>query len=286
MDGSDAFVPQAQLTLRRRGLLLFGCSGGLLLLGVLALLLQQQGWFQPQLRVQVVAPTSLGVMVGTPVRLSGLRVGVLERVTLLSDGRVSLSLRISDRYRAWISPRSTARITMDSLLARGAIDLSPAPMPPTRVPDRFTVAYTRSVGLEELIGGAEDTRRELNSLLRVTRRIAAQELPAALRGVQGVMVRSNDLASTIQRELPPTTAELRTTLRSVDQTGRAATRTSDALERSLVALTPELLASLQEFSRLMARSNLLLQGLQGPQPPARSPLGPPASAPLPAAPRP
>lgn len=275
-------VPRPQLTAYRRSSLLFGLSGGLLLLAVVALLVSQQGWFERQFAVRLVVPNSLGLAVGTPVRLSGLRVGVLERITLMPDGRVTLALRIPDRYRAWISPRSTARITPDSLLSQSAIDLVAAPMDPAKVPQQFEVAFSRASGLEQLISGAEATRRELNGLLRSTQRIADKELPAALRGVQGVTASSTALASTINREIPSTTAELRATLRTFDQTGRAASRTSDQVERTLVELRPDLKASLQEFAQLMARSNALLRGLQG----FLEPASPPLVSPLSPAPKP
>ncbi|MEB3235573.1 MAG: MlaD family protein [Cyanobacteriota bacterium] len=278
---SPFHVPQPQLTAYRRSSLLFGLSGGLLFLAVLALFVAQQGWFQRQFYVRVVAPTSLGLAVGTPVRLSGLRVGVLERIQLLPDGRVTLSLRIPDRYRAWISPRSTARISTDSLLSQSAVDLTAAPTNPAQVPQEFQVAYSRASGLEELIRGAEATRKELNGLLRSTQRIADKELPAALKGIEGVMASSNALAGTINREVPPTTAELRATLRTFDQTGRAATRTSDAVERTLVDLRPDLKTALQEMAQLMARSNALLKGLQGLLEPARSSPTGPAQPPAP-----
>jgi phospholipid/cholesterol/gamma-HCH transport system substrate-binding protein len=275
---SDTRVPDPQLTAYRRSSLLFGLSGGLLLLSVLALFVAQFGLFQRQFRVQLVAPSSMGLNLGTPVRLSGMRVGVLDRIQLLPDGRVELSLRIPDRYRAWISPRSKARISADSLLSQSSVDLTAAPIDPAKVPDSFAVPFERAGGLEDLISGAEATRKELNGLLRSTQRIADKELPAALRGVQGVMASSTALAGTIEREITPTTAELRTALRTFDQTGRAAARTSDEVERTLVELRPDLKTALKEMALLMARSNALLKGLQGLFEPATQP-APPAAKP-------
>jgi len=255
----------------RRASLLFALSGGVLAAAVLALVVVQQGWLERQFRVRVVAPTSQGLGVGTPVRLSGLRIGVVEAISLLPDGRVTLSLRIPDRYRAWVSPRSTAQLTADSLLANGGVDLVAAPMDPALVPTSFTLASTRTPGLEELISGAEATRRELNALLRSTQRIADRELPAALRGVQGAMASSTALAGTIEREIPSTTADLRRTLQTFDQTGRAASRTSSEVERTLVELRPDLRTALQDLAQLLARSNALLRGLQGWLEPAPAP---------------
>ncbi|MBM5801196.1 MAG: MCE family protein [Cyanobacteria bacterium K_DeepCast_35m_m2_023] len=270
MPETQVLVPEPQFSAYRRSSLLFGLTGSLMLLGVLALLVVQQGWFQSQFRVQVIAPSSLGLSVGTPVRLSGMRIGVLDRMALLPDGRVSLSLRIPDRYRAWISPLSTAMLNSESLLASSGVELTPAPMDPARVPTSFTVPFRTSGGLQDLITGAEATRRELTALVRSTRRIADQDLPATLKGVQGVMASSTALANTVNRELPPTTTELRATLRTFDVTGRAAARTSDEVERTLVDLRPELKLALQEMAQLMARSNALLKGLQGLLEPAGS----------------
>jgi ABC-type transporter Mla subunit MlaD len=140
-----------------------------------------------------------------------------------------------------------------------------------QVPTRFTVASSRAAGLEELISGAEATRRELNALVRSTQRIADRELPAALRGVQGAMASSTALAGTIERQIPPTTADLRRTLQTFDQTGRAAGRTSSEVERTLVELRPDLRVALQDLAQLLARSNALLRGLQGWLEPATAP---------------
>lgn len=275
---SDVWLPEPPHKGQSRSTWLFGLSGGLLLTAVLTLLVVQQGWLERQFRVQVVAPSSLGLAVGTPVRLSGLRVGVLERISLLPDGRVTLLLRIPDRFRAWISPRSKATIRTDSVLSNSAVELTAAPMALDQVPRQFQVAYNRSSGLQELISGAETTRQELSSLLRSTQRIADRELPAALRGVQSVSVSSQALAATLNREIPPTTAELRTTLRTFDQTGKAASRTSDQVERTLVELSPELKATLKEFAQVMARSNALLRGLQGWLEPVGRPASPPPNS--------
>ena len=271
----DALVPEPQFRAYRRSSLLFGLSGGLMLLAALALLVVQQGWFQRQFRVQVVAPSSLGLSVGTPVRLSGIRIGVIDRISLLPSGQVSLSLRIPDRYRAWISPRSTAMLNSESLLASSGVELTPAPMDPAQVPETFVVPFRTSGGLSELISGAEATRRELTALVRSTQRIADKDLPATLKGVQGVMASSTNLAATINREIPPTTQDLRTTLRTFDQTGRAASRTSDAVERTLLELQPDLKLALQEMTQLMARSNALLRNVQGLLEPASSPAAKP-----------
>ena len=256
MTESEFQVPKPHLNAYRRSSLLFGVSGGLLLFAVLTSFALQQGWFQRQFHVRVVAPNSSGLAVGTPVQLSGLRVGRLQRISLLPDGQVRLLLQIPARYKAWITPKSSARITSESAFSKSSIDLLPAPMNPSRVPDQFQVSYSRAAGFDDFILGAEETRKELNSLLRSTQRIADKELPATLKEIQAVVASSNALAGVINRELPVTTAELRASLRK-------AGRTSDEVERTLAELRPSLQTSLTEFSQLMQRSNALLKSLQG-----------------------
>jgi len=274
-------IPEPRLTAYRRSSLLFGLTGGLLILASLALFISQQVWFQRHLKLTVIAPSSLGLVTGTPVRMSGLRIGVLNHMTLLPDGRVSLSLRIPWRYRAWLSPRSVAKISSDSFLSQSYIEVTAAPMKPETVPDSFQIPYSKSAGLNELIEGATVTQKQLAAILSSTQKLADRDLPNTLTGLNSAIAKSKTLAGTIQHEIPkvtdsstalvttlqrevsPTTAELRSALRTFNQTGKSAAITSLEMKRTLEELRPDIKTSIQEFAELMLRSNRLLKGIQG-----------------------
>ena len=261
----------AEISHDRSASLVFTLSGGLMVLGLVGLFGAQQGWFQRHLQVSVLAPSSMGLVPGTPVRLSGLRIGVLDRMTLQPDGQVSLVLRLPERYRAWVSPNSTAKISVNSLISPNYVELTPAPMDPALVPTSFKVAFVKVPRLEDLLIGAESTRRQLDRLLRSSQHIAERELPTTLQGLNGTTASSTALAQAAERELAPTTAELRRALRTIDQAGRSASRTSDAAQRNLDQLSPEFQAALRAWSRLMARGTAALFGLQGWLEPAAPP---------------
>ena len=264
----------------RRASLVYTLSGVLLFGGLLALYGRQYGWFQRSLTVLLVLPTSQGVRIGTPVQLSGLPVGVLAEQTLLPDGRVQLELRIPDRYRAWISPRSKATIVRDGLLGEVVVELSPAPMPVAAVPVRFSVATTEaSPGLNTLLSGLEATRLDLQKLLLASTRVSERDVPAALAQLRSSLAAGGAAATTIQRELPPTAARVRSTLATADRTAAAAEQTANQARLTLRELSPELRQSVQEFSSLIRRVNGILKQLDGVLGPVDQPPSGPSAPP-------
>ena len=280
MTDTDDTIPQPQLTTYRRSSILFGLTGGLIFCAALAVFLSQQVWFQRQLTIHVITPSSLGLVTGTPVRMSGLRIGVLDSMKLLPNGHVNLILKVPLRYRAWLSPRSIAKISADSLFSQSYVELSPAPAVPSSVPLSFKVAYLKTTSLEDLLLGAQRTQIQLSSLLASTRRVTDKSLPSTLKGVNNLMQSSSDLsnmvskelpsvinsssslAKTIQKEVPPTTMQLRSALRSVEQTAESAKITSLESQRLITEIRPEIKASMLELRKTLSQSNKLLQDLQ------------------------
>ena len=243
----------------RRSSLAFTLSGVLLLGGLLLLYGRQYGWFERSLTIRLVVPSSQGLRIGTPVQLSGLRIGVLDRLRLLPDGRVELTLRIPERYRPWISPRSTAVIGRDGLLGDGLIELTASPMPGTPVPASFEVATRTSPGVDSLLTGLESTRADLQRLLVSGTRLADREVPTTLAQLRTSLASGASVASTVNRELPPTAAQLRSTLAAASGTAVAAEGTATSVERTVQDVGPELRQALSEFARAMRRTNALLE---------------------------
>ena len=242
---------------------LFATAGILLFCGVLALYARQYGWFEPTMKIILVVPNSRGLAIGTPVELSGMRVGVLDRMSLLPDGRVRLQLRVPKRFQAWISPRSTARIGNDGLLGDALIDISAAPMPPEAVPATFTVASSVAPGVDDLLVGLEQSRKDLKKLLLSTTRITEWEVPQTLRQVRTSLQSGTAVSATINRELPPTAAQLRATLSTATRTASAAESTATEVEQAVREVRPDLKESMRDFASVMRRTNGLLEQFSG-----------------------
>lgn len=241
---------------------LFLLAGLGLLVGVVTLWGHQLGWFQRSLRVALISTSSLGLVPGTPVRVSGMHVGVIDAVELLADGKVRLDLKVDDRYRAWVTPRSRAFLARPSLLASGGVDITPAPMDARRVPDHFFIPAQSTADLEGFLAGAATTQADLQTLIRSTNRIAAKELPQTIQELAAVLAVANKVGATVnlalpptvshlqgtlrqgqqttqlfQRELPPTLAQVRNTLGVISQTGDSADLAARQSQQSLQELT-------------------------------------------------
>lgn len=257
--------------------LLFSLSGVILLGGILALYGRNYGWFERSLRIRLVVPNSQGLRIGTPVQLSGLRIGVLDRLSLLPDGRVQLELRVPDRYRAWVSPRSTATIGQDGLLGDSVVELSAAPMPVTSVPRSFSLKTRLTPGIDSLLSGLEATRVDLQKLLVSSTRVTEREIPASLAQLRGSLASGTAVATTVNRELPPTAAQLRQTLSTASRTAESAQGTSDQVQQALREIRPDLRQALVEFTGAMRRTNGLLEQFNGVLQPAERAAPPPAT---------
>ena len=263
--------------------LLFSLSGVILLGGILTLYGRQYGWFERSLRIRLVVPSSQGLRVGTPVQLSGLRIGVLDRLSLLPDGRVQLELRVPDRYRAWVSPRSTATIGQDGLLGDSVVALSAAPMPPASVPRRFSLKTRLTPGIDSLLVGLEATRVDLQKLLVSSTKVTEREIPASLAQLRGSLASGTAVATTVNRELPPTAAQLRQTLSTASRTAESAQGTADQVQQAVREIRPDLRQALVEFTGAMRRTNGLLEQFSGVLQPADRPVSPSSAGPAPAA---
>lgn len=250
--------PSSSGTFHTRASLIFSLSGLLLLAGLLLVYVRQNGWLEKSLTIRMVVPNSQGLRPGTPVRLSGLRIGVLDRIKLLPDGRVALQLRVPERYRPWLSPNSVAAIGRDGLLGDGLIELTPAPTPGRQVPSSFAVATQISPGLDSLVSGLEATRGDLQRLLVSGTRLADRDVPTTLAQLRSTLVTGSLVGNSINRELPPTAAQLRQTLATTRETVAAAGGTAASLDRSVREVSPDLRQALLEFGLVMRRTNDLL----------------------------
>jgi ABC-type transporter Mla subunit MlaD len=158
----------------RHGLILLFLGSGLGVLVALAVQFgRRQGLFEPQIIIELKVPNGQGLRPGSPVRLSGVTVGVVQSLALRPTGDVALRLRLPAYYKGLVSPSSVGRITQDSLLGDRLIDLAAAPRPAAGIPDTFAVGYRAVPTIEQLMVGLE-TSRELPPTAAAVRRTGAR----------------------------------------------------------------------------------------------------------------
>ncbi len=85
----------------------------------------RQGWFLPRESFTVRFPTANGLFVGTPVLLTGLKVGEVKSVDLDEEGRVEVGVSVLSKYAAQLHEDATATSERTFVIGEKIIALSP-----------------------------------------------------------------------------------------------------------------------------------------------------------------
>ena len=280
---------------------LFLGSASLLLLLLLVGVGREQHWGERSFRVHLRTLRADGLRPGMVVKLSGLPVGRITELNLQSDATVAIELRIDERYRRLIGPKSLAYQSQDGLVGDGYIALTPQPLTPQSLPSQplassgsarragsepdLTLAYQPSLDLRQVLLDLAQTRIELSRTLRHTSQVAGRDLPLALGDLRQTLRQTNrvagrevplalgdfrrtldqvgQLSGTLKRETASTAPRLRQTLGEADRTGAEARQATVQAQLLMRDSGPLLLRTLQEIHELSASTNRLLDLLVG-----------------------
>jgi len=256
--------------------------------------------------VNLRTPRADGLKPGMEVRLSGLPVGRVTEMSLQDDASVAIQLRIDERYRRLIGPRSLAYQNQDGLVGDSFIAITPHPQATsaaerrTRAAQDLSLPYQPSLDLRQVLLDLAQTRMDLTRTLQHTSQIAGRDLPLALSDLRQTLRQTNRLAGldvplalgnfrrtmdnvgqlsgTLDREAASTAPRLRQTLSEADRTGEGARLAAVQAQTLMRDSGPVLIRTLREIQTLTATTNRLLDlllgsKLLGPEPPAQPPTG-------------
>ena len=199
-----------------------------------------------------------GLKRASPVRISGVTVGKVERIEFVDVGKVLVTASLPEQ----ITPKvdANAEIVSVSLVGDYAVDFHPGntaqPLPPGRV-----IIGTQEVGLSGramelsdradsiLIGAQAIVNKETAEQLRST----LTALEATLRATQRTMQVYADTVDGPTAELTRTMASFRQLTNQLDQT-LAGLRT-DTLSAHVAAMTSQLTATTERLDTLLAGMN-------------------------------
>ena len=242
----------------RRGRWAFIGFAGFLSLAMVVGLGREQHWGQRSQEVQLVAPTAAGLRTGIDVRISGLPVGQVVGLEMEPNASVRVRMKVFDRYRRLIGPKSVASQGIDGFVGDHFIAISADPQPAS-VPLKqgaVRLPYTQPVDVTSLLEQLVETQVELQAALSKIGGLAEKDLPGALADIRRTMAGVNQLSSTLNREVDGIGPQLKTTLQTMDRTGVSATE--------LMKTTNPLLApTLKDVQGLAVSTNRLLNGLFG-----------------------
>jgi phospholipid/cholesterol/gamma-HCH transport system substrate-binding protein len=251
--------------------------GGVFLLGSLALVAfaaisvaRHQGFGRPSFDVRFRTTDAKGIWPGVFVTISGYRVGRVERVQLHQDGKVAVDLRIDEKYRPLVGPRSRVSPTQENPLSDVMLAISPdIARPGERRPRAdLRLSYEPGLDLPLLLKDLTQTRLELDRTLQAVAGVVERDLPEAVKGFNGTLQDVSSLASTMAEETGRTSETARTTMEVYQQTGERLGESARETTRVIRSSTPDLVGTLREVRTLTATINRFLQGLGFDPPPA------------------
>jgi phospholipid/cholesterol/gamma-HCH transport system substrate-binding protein len=231
---------------------------GFLSLAMVIGLGREQHWGERSQEVQLLAPSAAGLRTGLDVRISGLPVGQVVGLEMEPNASVRVRMRVFDRYRLLIGPKSVASQGVDGFVGDHFIAISPDPQPASVALKQGAVRlpYTKPVDFTILMEQLVETQVALQSTLRKIGGVAQKDLPGALVDIRRTMAGVHQLSTSLNRELDGVGPQLKTTLQTLDRTGDSATE--------LMKTTgPVLAPTLKDVQGLAASTNRLLHQLFG-----------------------
>lgn len=229
--------------------LLSGAAG---LLTLLALGMgTSNNWWNRNLQLSFRTYSAAGLQEGMAVKISGFAVGHVERLRLLNDAQVQVTLKIDANREPMVGRRSRASLAQDGLLSPAYIAISPdlhdlGNRPPISQGD--TLIFERSPDITTLIKEVASSRVPLQQMLTRAGALVERRLPRSLDQLDRTLHSGERLANQVEREVVQGSGDLQ---------GRLSRATGN-LELTLTTLQ----STLVEIQSLARSSNSLLQGLR------------------------
>lgn len=245
---------QARLTI--------GGAASLLVL-LLVGMAQEQVWVLFASPVDFLTNDATGLTPGLPVRLSGYRIGSIDRVELQRNAKVRVSLRIQPTYRPLLGPRSRVRLDQEGLVGSTYLSVTADPRGKANGNTPLELSYDPPVDLKGVLLGLAQSRIPLNRLLDRTATLTETSLPRTISQVQQTMEATSSLSRTLERQSVLTATQARATMRTYQELGEEGRQNLNGSRQELESLVPELRGTLKDVRGTAQTSQRLLDRLSG-----------------------
>ena len=119
----------------------------------IALLFNQQTarLFESKFTLQAYIHNAQGINTGTPVVVSGLNVGTVSATGITPGNRISLTMRILEKYHRLIREDSRAKLSQLSLLGNATIEISAGSPDKPIIPNGATIPLAEPLSLNQIM---------------------------------------------------------------------------------------------------------------------------------------
>src|SRR6187551_2216205 len=130
---------------------MFVTIGLVLFMGTIYFVGKQKNLFGSTFTLQSQFKTVTGLKVGNNVRFSGINVGTVSEITLITDSTVAVKLTIKEEVRRFIKTDAKASIGSDGLMGDKVLTISPGTTSKTTVKNNATIASLNAIEIEDIM---------------------------------------------------------------------------------------------------------------------------------------
>ncbi len=192
----------------------------------------RQDLFSPKTRLFFVTDSAQGIESGTTVKLSGFKIGKVEKLELTDKARVKITLSIIDEYMAWVRTDSKVRLAAENVIGANIIEVTPGMETAAMLTENSEITFARERGLSQVVG---DLYSEVLPLIESMKHVVNRAdnllagLPATLNKMDSALTSANRSFDNLEKmtatDLPALTRRGRETLEKADKIVDSVSRT-------------------------------------------------------------
>jgi phospholipid/cholesterol/gamma-HCH transport system substrate-binding protein len=160
---------------------------------------QRQQLFRSTFHISGVFQDVGGLQEGNNVRLSGINVGTVENISMVSDTSVRVDMLIDESTRKFIKKDAVAKIGTEGLMGNRIVIITPGTGRRAEIEDDDTVITVQPINLDELLASVKNTIDNAsditNDLSRITGNIESG------KGTVGRLLMDHTLAQNVDSTL-------------------------------------------------------------------------------------
>ncbi len=128
-----------------------------ILLSIVGFAAFKQEWFRPVKHYWLIAETSEGLQQGMSVRLSGFRIGRVQKIELVANRQVRVDFEVFDEYTTYIRKETHAKLRGETLIGDRFIelDLDRENGGSSLLPEGSEIDYHRGKNIDEMVESLE-----------------------------------------------------------------------------------------------------------------------------------
>ncbi|MDX8396125.1 MAG: MlaD family protein [Mariprofundaceae bacterium] len=138
--------------------------GGLVLL--LLIVSVRSNVFAKKFYLYVSPPSASSFYVGQPVKFQGFAIGGVDKIELLHEGDVRITLRLLERYRHMLHQGAIVKTTKEGLIGEQIVEVTAGEADRPIVNDKVILAYESEASLDQLLIDMKPAVANANILLK------------------------------------------------------------------------------------------------------------------------